>query len=108
MVSDKAVVEEEEQLRDYEMVLVISPELAEEELEATIDNVSRLITEKGGTISDIKQWGKRKLAYPIKHFIEGSYVLANFKSKPESGKELEMELRISEVVLRHLLIKLDS
>ena len=107
MVSDKAVVEEE-QLRDYEMVLVISPELAEEELEATIDNVSRLITEKGGAISEIKRWGKRKLAYPINHFIEGNYILANFKSKPEFGKELETELRISEVVLRHLLIKLDS
>ena len=107
MVSDKVTVEEE-QLRDYEMVLVISPELAEEELEATIDNVSRLITENGGAISDIERWGKRKLAYPIRHFIEGSYVLASFKSKPEFGKELETELRISEVILRHLLIKLDS
>ena len=107
MVSDKVTVEEE-QLRDYEMVLVISPELAEEELEATIDNVSRLITENGGAISDTERWGKRKLAYPIRHFIEGSYVLVSFKSKPEFGKELETELRISEMILRYLLIKLDS
>ncbi len=108
MVSDKVLVEEDKQLRDYELVLVISPEVAEEEFEATIDNVSRFVTEKGGTISDIERWGKRRLAYPIIHFVEGSYVLARFKLRPAFGKELEANLRISEEVLRHLLIRLDS
>ena len=108
MVSDKVATEAGEQLRDYELVLVISPEVAEEEFEATIDNVSRFITEKGGIISDIERWGKRRLAYPIRHFVEGSYVLARFKMKPASGKELEANLRISEEVLRHLLIRLAS
>ena len=105
MVSDKVAAEAGEQLRDYELVLVISPEVAEEEFEATIDNVSRFISGKGGVISDIERWGKRKLAYPIRHFVEGSYVLARFKMKPASGKELEANLRISEEVLRHLLIR---
>ncbi len=108
MVSDKVSTEEDKQLRDYELVLVISPEVAEEEFEATIDNVSRFITEKGGTIPDIERWGKRRLAYPIIHFVEGSYVLARFKLRPAFGKELEANLRISEEVLRHLLIRLDS
>jgi len=108
MVSDKVAMEEGEQLFDYELVLVISPEVAEEEFEATIDNVSRLITGKGGTVSDIERWGKRRLAYPIRHFVEGSYVLARFKLKPAFGKELEANLQISEEVLRHLLIRLDS
>ena len=66
MVSEKLSTEENEQLRDYEMVLVISPDVAEEKFEATIDNISRFITEKGGVISDIERWGKRKLAYPIR------------------------------------------
>ena len=108
MVSDKVATEEGEQLRDYELVLIISPEAAEEEFEAAIDNVSRFITEKGGVISGIERWGKRRLAYPIRHFAEGSYVLTRFKLKPEFGKELEANLRISEKVLRHLLVKLSS
>ena len=108
MVSDKVSTEEGERLRDYEMVLVISPEVAEEEFEATIDNVNRFITGKGGIISDIERWGKRRLAYPIRHFVEGSYVLTRFKLEPASGKELEANLRISEEVLRHLLIRVGS
>ena len=106
MVSAKVSMEEGKQLRDYEMVLVISPEVTEEEFEATIDSVSRFITGKGGIISDIERWGKRRLAYPIRHFVEGSYVLTKFKLKTAFGKELEANLRISEEVLRHLLIRL--
>lgn len=108
MVSGKVSTKEDEQLRDYELVLVISPEVVEEKFEATVDNISRFITEKGGVISDIERWGKRKLAYPIRHFVEGSYVLTHFKLNPASGKELEANLQISEEVLRHLLVKLDS
>lgn len=108
MVSEKVTTEEDRQLRDYELVLVISPEVAEDEFEATIDSMSRFITGKGGTISDIERWGKRRLAYPIIHFVEGNYVLARFKLKPAFGKELEASLRISEEVLRHLLIKVGS
>jgi len=108
MVSNKVLTEKEEQLRDYEMVLVISPEVAEEEFEATIDDLSRFITGRGGAISDIERWGKRRLAYPIMRFVEGNYILARFKLKPEFGKELEADLRISEKLLRHLLIRLDS
>ena len=107
MVSDK-VSEGGEQLRDYELVLVISPEVAEEEFEAAIDSVSQFITDKGGTIADIERWGKRRLAYPIKHFAEGNYVLTRFKLGPTYGKELEANLRISEEVLRHLVVRLDG
>ena len=100
--------EADERLRDYELVMIISPEIAGEQLDATIDNVSRFITEREGIISEVEQWGKRELAYPIGHFVEGSYVLARFKLKPALGKELEANLRISEDILRHLLIKLSS
>ena len=106
MVSDRVATEKDTQLRDYEMVLVISPEVAEEEFEATIETISRLITDKDGTISEVERWGKRKLAYPITRFIEGNYILLRFKMMPASGKEIEASLRISEKVLRHLLIKL--
>lgn len=106
--SKPAVKVEEAELRDYELVVIIGPELEDEKLEAIIDNISQLITERGGIISGVDRWGKRKLAYPIKHFMEGYYVLAQFKLKPASSQELEARLRISEEVLRHLLVKLSS
>jgi small subunit ribosomal protein S6 len=99
---------EDEQLRDYELVVIISPEVVEEKFDATIDSVSQFITEKGGTISNVERRGKKRLAYPIEHFTEGSYVLIRFRLKPTLSKELEANLQISEVVLRHLLVKLSN
>ena len=99
---------EDEQLPDYELVLIISPEVVGEKFDTVIDNISKLITGKGGIISDVEQWGKKRLAYPIKHFKEGSYVLTRFKLKPPLSKELEANLQISEEILRHLLTKLSS
>ena len=107
MVVDKITKEESGLLYDYEMVLIISPEVDEERFEAILDSVNGFITGKGGTISEVEQWGKRKLAYPIKHFVEGNYVLTRFELKPTSTKELEASLQISENVLRHLLIKIE-
>jgi len=99
---------EDKQLRDYELVLIISPVVEDEKFDTTIDKISKFITERGGIISEVEQWGKRKLAYPVKHFTEGNYVLSRFKLKPTVGKELEANLQISEEVLRHLLIQLSG
>ncbi len=108
MVADKATKEEGVLLYDYELVLVISPEVDEERFEAILDSVNGFITGKGGIVADTERWGKRRLAYPIKHFGEGSYVLTKFGLPPAFGKELEASLLISEDVLRHLLIRLNS
>lgn len=105
MIKEVASVEDK-QLREYELVLIISPEVVDEALDAAVDNISRFITEKGGTISNMERWGKKRLAYPIEHFMEGNYVLAQFKLKPTWCKELEAGLHISEGILRHLLVKL--
>ena len=102
----KAPEAEDQQLRDYEMVLIISPEIMDEALDNTIDKINKFITENGGAISDAERWGKRKLAYPIKHFMEGNYVLTRFQLKPTSCKEFESKLQVSEEILRHLLIYL--
>ena len=67
-----------------------------------------VITEKGGELSLAEPWGKRKLAYPLKHFMEGNYVLTRFKLSSKLTKELEANLHISEEVLRHLLVKLSD
>ena len=99
---------EDKELRDYEMVLVISPELTEDGFKAALDGISKLITDMGGIISETKQWGKRKLAYPIKRFSEGNYVLTQLQLQPATGKEIEAKLQISEDVLRYLLVRLNS
>jgi small subunit ribosomal protein S6 len=108
MVTKENTVTEESKLRHYELVVIISPEVADEGIDGIVDNISRLVTRDGGTVDEVDRWGKRKLAYPIKRFLEGNYVLFRCKMKPSSGKGLEASLRISEEVLRHLLVKLDS
>ncbi len=99
------VAQGDKQLRDYELTVIISPEVADDALDSVIDNISRFITQNGGTVSNVEQWGKRKLAYPIKHFMEGNYVLIRIKLAPTLGKELEANLRIAEEVLRYLLVQ---
>ena len=99
---------EDKRLNDYELVFIVSPEIADEALESKIDGVSQFIAGKDGVISDVERWGKKKLAYPVGHFLEGNYVLTRFKINPARCKELEANLKISEEILRHLLVKLSS
>mgnify|MGYP006269446441 FL=1 len=93
-------------MRDYELIVIVSPEVPEEELPTQIDKISEFITNKGGSVTEVERWGKRKLAYPINHFREGNYVLTRFKLEPGTAAELEANLRISERILRHLLVRL--
>jgi len=104
----EALKVEDTRLEDYELVFIVSPEVTDESLENTLDSVSQFISGKDGVISDMERWGKRKLAYPMKRFLEGNYVLTRFKINPARCKELEANLEISEEILRHLLIKLSS
>jgi len=104
----EALKVEDTRLEDYELVFIVSPEVTDESLENTLDSVSQFISGKDGIISNVERWGKRKLAYPVEHFLEGNYVLTRFKINPSRCKELEANLEISEEILRHLLIKLSS
>jgi small subunit ribosomal protein S6 len=99
---------EDKQLQDYELVFIVSPEVADESLENTINGISQFITDRDGVVSEMERWGKRKLAYPVEHFLEGNYVLARFRVNPARCKEIEANLKVSEEVLRHLLIKLSG
>jgi len=101
----QAVEVQETKSRDYELVYIIRPELEEDGIETKIEDISQFISNNNGTVSEVERWGKKKLAYPIKHFIEGSYVLTRFTLGPARCKELDANLKISEDILRHLLIK---
>jgi small subunit ribosomal protein S6 len=91
---------------NYELVLIISPEITDEEMPDFIAKLGDLIGKVGGTVEEINQWGRRQLAYPIKRFAEGNYVLSKVKLKPNATKDLEANFRLSGKILRHLLIKL--
>lgn len=90
------------------MVLIINSEAGTEELDAALDSVKGIIEGKGGSVEEVVMWGKRKLAYPINHVAEGNYALIHFKAKPSANKELTDSLRISEKVLRYLLVNVDE
>ncbi len=98
---------ESESQCDYELVFIISPEIDDDAHNTVIENISQLITAKDGVVSEVEQWGKKRLAYPIKHFGDGSYVLIRLKLNPLSNKELETNLQLSEMILRYLLIKIE-
>jgi small subunit ribosomal protein S6 len=108
MVTESVIVKKADKPINYEMVVILSPQAIDEQLETAINNISNFITSRGGVVSEMNRWGKRSLAYPIRHSNSGTYVLLKFTLKPAVCKELETSLRISDQVLRHLLIKLDA
>ena len=96
---------EGDRMPSYELVFIISPEVTDEEVPNAVIKVSESIDKIGGNVTETNQWGRRKLAYPIKRFTEGNYVLAQIELEPASIKKLEANLRVSDEVLRHLLIR---
>ena len=104
MVSEKIATEK---LNNYELIIILKPDLANEKVDAVLENLNKFISGKGGAVGDIQKWGKRRLAYPIKHSGEGIYFLLKMQAKASQNKELETNLKISEDVLRHLLVKVE-
>jgi small subunit ribosomal protein S6 len=95
-------------LQEYELVYVLSPDMTDEALETRVNGMSEFITSREGAIDAVDKWGKKRLAYPIKHFQDGNYILTKFKLSPGHCKELEANLRISEDIIRHLLIRVNN
>ncbi|PIW39848.1 MAG: 30S ribosomal protein S6 [Chloroflexi bacterium CG_4_10_14_0_8_um_filter_46_9] len=93
------------EMSDYELVTIISPEVDGEKLPEIIDNLGKLITDRGGVVESAEQWGMRKLAYPIKKCMDANYILTKFKLEPNLTKQLNAELKASEEILRHLIVK---
>jgi small subunit ribosomal protein S6 len=92
-------------LRDYEILYIVRPDLEDDKVQDVVKRVNSLISRSGGTAEQTSLWGKRKLAYEVKHQREGSYVLQDFKIDPGRVPELEAALKITEEVLRHLIVR---
>ena len=92
----------------YESVIIFSPQLDEEALENAINRVQEVITNGGGEIIKADRWGKRRLAYEIKDFTEGYYLLVEMNAPSSAVQELDRVLRISDDVIRHMIIRLNT
>lgn len=94
-------------MKKYETLFVLDPSLDEEAIKANIEKFKGII-EQDGTVTNVDEWGKRRLAYEINDLTEGYYVLINFEANPELPKELDRIFRISDLILRHLIINLEE
>lgn len=92
-------------MRDYEILYIVRADLDDDKVQDIIKRVNTLIEKAGGSVERTNIWGKRKLAYEVKHQKEGSYVLQDFQIGPDRVPELEGALKITEEVLRHLVVR---
>lgn len=94
-------------MHEYELVVVLNPEIAEEDVPAAMERLTNAVTSRGGEVEAVNPWGRRKLAYPIERHVEGNYVETQIRLDPGRAHELESGFFISEDVIRHLLIRKD-
>jgi small subunit ribosomal protein S6 len=95
-------------MRIYEEMFIIRPDAVEEEIDAYIEQVKQVIAGAGGTVDKVEKWGKRKLAYRVAKREEGIYILLQFSAGPDSVRELERRLRVSDLVLKYLTVRIDE
>ncbi|MBN1153059.1 MAG: 30S ribosomal protein S6 [Dehalococcoidia bacterium] len=90
---------------DYELVAIVSPDASDEVVAGKIDGVSQIITAREGVVDETQKWGKKRLAYPIKRYIEGNYHLVRFQLEPAYIREVRALLENDVDVLRYLVVK---
>ncbi len=95
-------------LRDYELVIIVSPEVEDDAVPATVERVQEFIAQQGGQVKEVTPWGRRKLAYPIDGFREGSYVVAQLGLDPQRVRALDDPLTLAEDVSRHRVVQLEA
>ena len=96
-------------MNKYEIAVVLSVRLEDEERGAVIDRIKEMITRFGGSITDVEEWGKRKLAYEIQKMDEAFYYFIHFDSEnTDCPNEMEQQLRIMDGVIRYLVVREDE
>jgi len=94
-------------MNKYEVMFVLDPALDDEKKAAAVEAVKGIIA-GAGEVTEVNEWGLRKLAYPILKKTEGYYVVMQFDAQPELPKELDRRLRISDSFLRHIIVNKDE
>ena len=95
-------------MRIYEELFIVKPDAPEEEVDGFVEQLRGQLTTAGATVDKVEKWGKRRLAYKVDKYREGAYVLFQFSAEPETVKELERRLRVSDVVLKFLTVRIDE
>ena len=94
--------------RDYELVMVLDPDLDDSGVEDTLARIRKVIADSGGSVVEEDRQGLRKIAYPINKKRQGNYIVSRLALMPESAAELNSSLNLAEAVLRHIIVKLDK
>lgn len=94
-------------MRPYELLLVLKPTLEDEAVDAFLERLMSIVTSENGQIDNVDKWGKRRLAYEIKGFTEGFYVVIKFTAATETANEVERVIKITDEVIRHMLVRDD-
>lgn len=95
-------------MNNYELALVVDAKIDEEARKATVEKAKNYITKYEGVITNVDEWGKKKLAYEINHDREGFYYFIQFDAAPGVPAQLETEMRIMENVLRYLVVRQEA
>jgi small subunit ribosomal protein S6 len=95
-------------MRIYEELFIVKPDAPDEEVDQFVEQLRTQLTTAGATVDKIDKWGKRRLAYKVDKYREGNYVLFQFSAGPDVVKELERRLRVSDVVIKFLTVRIDQ
>lgn len=95
-------------MNKYESVIIINPNIADDEIKVIIENLKKIITDNNGSITKVEELGKKKLAYEIKKCKEGYYVVIYFEAEPKVISELERVYRIKDEIIKYMTIRTDE
>ena len=92
-------------MREYELMVILNPEVEERAVEPTLKKFLEVVTKENGTVDKLDIWGRRRLAYEIQKKSEGIYAVVNFTAEPQTAKELDRVLSLNEAVMRTKIIR---
>ena len=92
-------------MRNYELTAIVTPTVEEADVQIAVDRVTGWIEAGGGQVTEVNNWGRRQLAYPIQKLTEGTYVLWHTQLETEALNELERNLKLDTDIIRYLLVR---
>ncbi|HVT91584.1 MAG TPA: 30S ribosomal protein S6 [Bryobacteraceae bacterium] len=95
-------------MRIYEELFITRPDLTDAEIDPLVEQLTQIVTSSGGTVDKTEKWGVRKLAYRVLKYNEGYYVLLQFTAGPQTVREIERRLRVSDLVIKFLTVRIDE
>jgi small subunit ribosomal protein S6 len=95
-------------MRVYEELFIVRPDATDEEIDPFVEQLRGVVTNGGGVLDKVDKWGVRKLAYRIQKRNEGYYILLQFSAGPDVVREVERRLRVSDMVLKYLTVRIDE